>query len=342
MNDEELASRVGAALGAPDALDDPRWEQLAAGGLDADGTDALRDAAGDAAVDAHRPLDPAPFEAMLAPAAEAPNRLLYPVALAAAAAVLLLVVWPSQEPPYAPAPAGHQPVSLATPDVAAALPAAAVKPDAATRVPVARAPRTSPPPRRMRVDATTAEPTAPTAPKPATDDEWRGLLQTSHILAGLEVTRLRAVPRSDRDYRDVHRRLADHYYRTGDPPRHAAALEVGYRHDPRLLFSLAGAHAAQRRYARALATMRRAAPRLDRLPAAERAQALRMHGEVAELAYAQQNERTPGRADTDLLDQAMNAWRRYRTFSQGNNPAAVRAADRRIDALETLRTHGGR
>ena len=236
-------------------------------------------------------------------------------------------------------------------DAAPPVPNASIRPRRLRRL---RRPLPSPPPAPPAPPAVELPPTPPTPPAPPARSTWcapldamASRLEATGALLRDDVTHIETVPAGSACYGEAHRLRAAHCHRRHEADCQADALEKAtkrgrYRRDPTLLVALAEARARQKRIGAAFAAMDRAEPHLARLPAARRAEAYRMHAELAEhLALRAANDDDPSADPTDAVDRALALWRRYRAFSTGADATAVDFADARIATLVGLREHVG-
>ena len=174
-------------------------------------------------------------------------------------------------------------------------------------------------------------------------NDIKSRLGQSGVLQRAEVGFLSQVGReSGKDYREANRLLADFYFRLKDWRRQAQSLEEAtkrgrYKHDPPELFSLAQAYGKQRRYGKALSTMRRVESKMRNMPANRKGRAYAFYAEMLEFEFLRQFHDDPKRANVTLLDRAITKWERFRTFGRGSSPGAVKKANDRIKKLEELK-----
>ncbi len=174
-------------------------------------------------------------------------------------------------------------------------------------------------------------------------NDIKSRLGQSGVLQRAEVGFLSQIGReSGKDYREANRLLADFYFRLKDWRRQAQSLEEAtkrgrYKHDPQVLFSLAQAYGKQRRYGKALSTMRRVESKMRNMPANRKGRAYAFYAEMLEFEFLRQFHDDPKRANVTLLDRAITKWERFRTFGRGSSPGAVKKANDRIKKLEELK-----
>ena len=169
-------------------------------------------------------------------------------------------------------------------------------------------------------------------------------LKSSNVLQKADVDFLAQIDKSNRGaYREANRLLADFYFRLKDYRRQAKSLEIAtargkYKHDPKILLSLAKSYARVKSYRKALSTMRRVERKMRRLPAREKADALRFYAEILEFEFLRQFHEDAKRANLTLVDKSIQKWESYRTFSRGTSAGAVAKAQKKIRELNELKS----
>ena len=114
--------------------------------------------------------------------------------------------------------------------------------------------------------------------------------------------------------------LGAFYFDLRDYRRQRDSLEIAtkkgpYRSDAKVLLSLAQAYGHFKQYAKALKTLKRTEAKMRRLSGAEKANVYRTYAEYARLSYVAQYNKNPMRADANLLDTAIQKWKRLQTIS---------------------------
>ena len=141
-------------------------------------------------------------------------------------------------------------------------------------------------------------------------------------------------------YYEANRLLGKWYFSLKKYRRQANALEEAtrrgkYKHDPRILMSLAKAYGRLGAYHKALKTMRRVEKKMRRLGKKGQADAYKFYAEMLEFSFLRQYNDDPKEANFNLLGRAIRQWEKYRDFGY---PASGRGlAQKKIQKLEKLK-----
>ena len=167
-------------------------------------------------------------------------------------------------------------------------------------------------------------------------------LKSTQLIQRKDADFLRRVGRRHPKYNEANRLLGAWYFRNKNYKLQAKALEAAtkrgrYKHDPRVLLSLAKAYGRQERHANAVRVMKRVERKFRRLPAREREGAIKFHAEMLEQWFLRQYNDERKKANMSLLSKAIRQWENYRTFVRGAKPGQVAKASATIKRLKAMK-----
>lgn len=146
-------------------------------------------------------------------------------------------------------------------------------------------------------------------------------------------------------YNSAHRILGAYYYKIKEYRRQRDSLEIAtkkgrYRSDAKVLLSLSQAYGHFKQYGKALGTLKRTEAKMRRLSGSEKANVYRTYAEYARLYFIAQRAKNPLRADTSLLDTAIQKWKRLQSISSAGSKDASDAR-KQIQKLEQMKSEAG-
>lgn len=168
----------------------------------------------------------------------------------------------------------------------------------------------------------------------------------SNRLTAQDISFLRQIqPTQGTSYNEAHRLLGAYYFSLNDIRRQRDSLEIAvkngqYKSNPIVLLSLAQAHGHFKNYGPALKYLKRAEAKMGRLKGADKSNVYRTYAEYLRLHYLAMRASNPLQADTSLLDQAIQKWKRLKTMSGSGSRDAI-DADKKIKQLEQMKTEAG-
>jgi len=169
---------------------------------------------------------------------------------------------------------------------------------------------------------------------------------SSNRLAAADVRFLKQLSRSNGTaYNSAHRILGAYYYNIKEYRRQRDSLEIAtkkgrYRSDAKVLLSLAQAYGHFKQYTKAIRTLKRTEAKMRRLSGSEKANVYRTYAEYARLYYIALRAKNPLRADTSLLDTAIQKWKRLQSISSAGSKDASDAR-KQIQKLEQMKSEAG-
>jgi hypothetical protein len=165
-------------------------------------------------------------------------------------------------------------------------------------------------------------------------------------LSSAEVNLLKKLTKSHGTaYNSAHRILGSYYYNIKEYRRQKDSLEIAtqrgrYRSDAKVLLSLAQTYGHFKQYAKALKVLRRTEAKMRRLKGSEKANVYRTYAEYARLYFIAQRAKNPLRADSSLLDTAIQKWKRLQSISSSGSKDASDAR-KQIQKLEQMKSEAG-
>ena len=153
-------------------------------------------------------------------------------------------------------------------------------------------------------------------------------------------------PKNKSSYYSAHRVLGAFYFNLGDRRRQRDSLAIAtkkgrYRSDPKVLLSLGQSYGHFKQYSKAIPVLRRAEAKMGRLDGRGKAMVYRTYAEYLRLNYISQKARNPLQADANLLDTAIQKWRRLQSLSGAGSRDGL-DANKQIKKLETLKSEASR